>query len=691
MNIRWHKGKITFSPANFMLLTLLFILLLQAVAAYIFTHQPWTGLRLEADPGSGFLRVMSVAENSPADGIIPPGTVLSALQTDLGKIPLTHLSLIDLRDIGTHQIYAESMQLQQQLHSAAMFGAPLYFESLEGNVFAVYLEEKMPFKAIPGHYWALWLLGCFGLLIAALVWSYRPFRLEAFFLFITGFGYYGFSVMHNILRNRELFIAGDVLDLLNFGIVLFTHFFIFGMFLLQVSYPVRLLPLWQLYLIALLDLLLAVNYHLKVIELPLHIFFLQYVPFFMVAAVFTAWQWRASKGHPLNRVALLLLQISIMFPSLIAVVFYAIPLLLGQTPLLSHDVIIHVMSPIIFIGWSIAVLRYRLFDIEYWWFKSWLWLLGGALVVLLDIVLVALFYTPQVYALGLSVVLAGFLYFPLRQWLLGKLMPLDSQPVQDFLPVFNRLMSDAASDAEFEQRWQTVLHKRFRPLHLDTKPNTLKNPELSENGLHLYVPALTATHSYRLTGKQMAARLFGRADIRAIESLLDIARIGSNASANRKQAVLDERRRVMHDLHDTIGARLLTLSHSISNRKQRKSAQDTLQILRDMIHLSLQKTPCQLEEHLADWRAETVNMTEATGIRLHWNTEPAVEVLILPPFAIVELTLFVRETVENFLPQLDVQSLTVSFRVEGGQLCVSIFRDDQPQNTKGYVLELSAP
>ncbi|MEZ5480487.1 MAG: hypothetical protein R3E95_24295 [Thiolinea sp.] len=80
-----QEGKRFLSPASIMLLTLLFIVLLQAASAYIFTHQPWTGMKLDADPDSGFLRVMSVAENSPADGIIHSDTVLYALQTESGN------------------------------------------------------------------------------------------------------------------------------------------------------------------------------------------------------------------------------------------------------------------------------------------------------------------------------------------------------------------------------------------------------------------------------------------------------------------------------------------------------------------------------------------------------------------------------------------------------------------------------
>jgi signal transduction histidine kinase len=204
---------------------------------------------------------------------------------------------------------------------------------------------------------------------------------------------------------------------------------------------------------------------------------------------------------------------------------------------------------------------------------------------------------------------------------------------------------------------------------------------LSENGLHLHVPALAGGQSYRLTGKQMAARLFSKADIHTAKALLDIARITSAASATRKDAVLAERKRVMHDLHDTVGARLLSLSHDISNPQHRKAAQDTLQILRDMIHLSLQKTPFVLEEYLADWRAETVERTEAASIHLHWQADPAAESLTLPPEHIVELMLFVRETVDAALKHSHLTTLAVDFSLVAGRPCAVIICDNDPSTT----------
>ncbi len=83
----WRE-KLALSPASVMLLTLLFIVLTQGAAVYTLLQQPWTGLRLEPDTVSGFVRVVSVDPGSPAEGKIPTGTILTDLMVDSDSIPL---------------------------------------------------------------------------------------------------------------------------------------------------------------------------------------------------------------------------------------------------------------------------------------------------------------------------------------------------------------------------------------------------------------------------------------------------------------------------------------------------------------------------------------------------------------------------------------------------------------------------
>lgn len=250
--------------------------------------------------------------------------------------------------------------------------------------------------------------------------------------------------------------------------------------------------------------------------------------------------------------------------------------------------------------------------------------------------------------------------------------------MQAFLPTFSASITQAVTPQAFEASWQETLRERFQPLHLEPALATLDEREpirLGENGLHLFVPTLTGHQLYRITGKHLGAHLFGKADLAMAESLLAIARMVSTASEARRQAVQAERQRIMHDLHDTVGARLLTLSHELPQPEHKQAAQETLQILRETVKLSLKQTPLRLGEHLADWRAETVGRAEAAGITLHWKADEELEGLEIAPRQALELAHILRELVTNALKHAQPTQLQAGFKQTGEGLEMAISHD----------------
>ena len=96
-----------------------------------------------------------------------------------------------------------------------------------------------------------------------------------------------------------------------------------------------------------------------------------------------------------------------MLPSTLIVAIHVIPILFGKLPLVGNTIIL-MLFLLIAVGLAVGILRYRLFDIEFWWLKSLLWLLGGCLVAAIDLSVTALFQLSDSYALGISVIIAGF-------------------------------------------------------------------------------------------------------------------------------------------------------------------------------------------------------------------------------------------------------------------------------------------
>lgn len=656
-------------PWHVTLLTLLLGVLVEGAALYLLLHQPWLGIRVEPDSASGFVQVTAVEEGSPAAGMVSVGLVLTAIQQGQAQLPLNQTLSLPAFFSKTHADYQAYLESQATIYRLLSNGNPVVLRDINGHDYALMPEKITPLWALPNSFWVF--SGVFMLvpLVGAFVWGYRRGEVATLALLVGSVGHYIFFMVGTLNLTKELAFSGGIAELLALIEIISLNIYIMAFNVLFAKYPNQVIKNNQVfYVLGAISVLLILNFQFAWVDLPIHNFLFQSFPPFILALVFSQQQVRSSRASPINRTIAHITQLSIIFPFLPIMLLHVLPLLLNMQPLVSQDMS-RALGSVVFVGLGITTLRYRLFEVEQWWFKVWLWLLGGILVGLIDILLVGLLHTSPVYSLGFSVIVAGFLYFPLRQWLLGKLMPLDSQSVQDFLPTFSALMGSAVSREEFGQRWQAALRTRFQPLHVTVQAQPLPIATLAENGLHLDVPNLYGDASLRLTGKQQGIRLFSRADLKTVTSLLDIARIASNASETRQQAVLTERTRIMHDLHDTVGAKLLTLSHTLPTPQHKQAAQESLQMLRDIIGLTLQQTPFVLGEYLADWRAEAMERSEAAGVQLHWEVDPVLERLELRPGQVVELLLFVRETLTHLLkspgpPRLETRFLLVNRRLE---------------------------
>ncbi|MDQ5768830.1 hypothetical protein [Thiothrix subterranea] len=665
-------------PLHVTLLTLLLGVLVEAAALYLLLHQPWLGIRVEPDATSGFVKVIAVEEGSPAAGIVSVGRVLTAIQQGPAQVSLDQTLSLPAFFSKTHADYQTYLANQTTIYRVLSNGNPVVLRDSQGRYYTLIPAQTTPLWALPRGFWVF--SGIFMLvpLVGAFVWGYRRGEVATRALLVGSIGHYIFFMVGTLNLTKELAFSGSIAEWLALIEVISLNVYIFAFNVLFAKYPNQVAKDNRIfYVLGALSVLLMLNFQFAWIDLPIHNFLYQSFPPFIMAMVFSYQQVRSSRAAPINRTIARITQFSIIFPFLPIMLLHVLPLLLNMQPLVSQDMS-RVLGSVVFVGLGIATLRYRLFEVEQWWFKVWLWLLGGILVGVIDIVLVGLLHTSHIYSLGFSVIVAGFLYFPLRQWLLGKLMPLDSQSVQDFLPTFSALMGSAVSRDEFGQRWQAALRTRFQPLHITLQTQPLSVATLAENGLHLDVPNLYGDASLRLTGKQQGMRLFGRADLKTVTSLLAIARIASNASDTRQQAVLTERTRIMRDLHDTVGAKLLTLSHTLPTPRHRQAAQESLQTLRDIINLTLHKTPFLLGEYLADWRAETVERAEAAGVKLHWQIDPTLEYLQLRPGQVMELLLFVRDTTTRLLQSPAVTRFDVCCDREGEKLTLCFKSAEYP-------------
>ncbi len=678
---RWPL-RFSLPPAIFILLTLLTTTALQGMALYTLMQQPWTGIQTRPDPKSGHIRITSITAESPAaeQTRLQPLQILTGLQTPTTFLTLTSTGRDEYLSAGNYAELDKRLMHQAALWRALTSGQNITLTTQEGNRLTLLPQRFTPLSGIPGYIWILLPFHILLPLVGSLVWLYKPHTLESMFLYLAGVSYSLFGAIFCVLYQRELTLDPSlILPLTALGN---AAMFLLGLSLCAILtyYPQRVLGLKALSVYAGLWLTLSLNYHFRWVEAPLHIFIFQFLVLYVAMVLVSYRQWQAAQRNPVNRVTLLVLHFSTQVPTGLTILLYAIPTVLGREPFIT-PLIAHIFIMSMFGGWVAGIVRFRLFEAEYWCFKSLMWAFGGSMVIASDILLVGLLKLSETYALGLSIVIAGFVYFPLRQWILGRFTASDRQTLREFLPTFSTAIADATSPAAFEASWKNTLQQRFQPLHITLLPEDAVqgNARLENHGLHLFVPTLQDNGLYQITGKHLGAHLFGKMDMTMAHSLLSIARMVSNASEARHRAVLEERQRIMHDLHDTVGARLLTLSHTLPTQEYQAEARETLQVLRDTIKLSLKQAPLRLGDHLADWRAEITGRLEAKSIELIWESDEMLESMVISPPHALELSNILRELVTNALKHATPTRLYIEISVINNKLIINVTNDGTTQ------------
>ena len=151
--------------------------------------------------------------------------------------------------------------------------------------------------------------------------------------------------------------------------------------------------------------------------------------------------------------------------------------------------------------------------------------------------------------------------------------------------------------------------------------------------------------------KSLQAAEMGRRalETRALEIAAEAERnFTQMADARVEQVTAQERKRIAADLHDDLGAKLLTIVHTSDSERISTLARDALEEMRLSVR-GLTGKPMQLADALADWRAETVARLGQANIEIDWRS-PAEEVeQTLPARSFVQTTRILRESVSNII------------------------------------------
>lgn len=147
-------------------------------------------------------------------------------------------------------------------------------------------------------------------------------------------------------------------------------------------------------------------------------------------------------------------------------------------------------------------------------------------------------------------------------------------------------------------------------------------------------------------------------------------------------ARLHERERLLRDMHDGLGAHLMTALRGVEraalNRDQiAQSLQDGIDELRMLMDSA--DMGSDLSAALAAWRSRWDNRLGAVGVQLHWHVDEAIEGVSLDSDTLLQLMRILQEAATNVVKHSGARNLDLQSRLlrEPGRTTLTILaRDD---------------
>ena len=195
--------------------------------------------------------------------------------------------------------------------------------------------------------------------------------------------------------------------------------------------------------------------------------------------------------------------------------------------------------------------------------------------------------------------------------------------------------------------------------------------------LGLMLPVLMLALGLQLVGNVAHARIEAEKRTAAMEQrmserIAEVERTHSQLAEQKLEQVTErERKRIAADLHDDLGAKLLTIVHTSESDRISTLAREALEEMRLSVR-GLTGKPVHLIDALGDWRAEVVSRLGQANILAEWKS-PAEDIEhTLQARSYVQTTRILRESVSNIIKHSGATHATISSAVQDGDFILTI-------------------
>ncbi|MCG8670652.1 MAG: hypothetical protein MI867_14650 [Pseudomonadales bacterium] len=579
----------------------------------------------------------------------------------------------DTDSLSTFNGYNLFLDQQQRLHDI-LLQPQLTLVKADGSEIEVKPLPQRSIKQVPWQTWVLYLFGFIALFIGVAVWIYRRGEMATGLLAVSGVGYALCMLTVGTYSERELMLPADFFRAATGINQLGAQLFAYAICALLWFYPEPLGDRRYGYAILGFTLLDWLGRVFQIIEWPLNTYVIHFALPCLFGTVFAVIQWKRSKDKPIERAIVGWMLISVVVTTQLTFLLYTIPIVFGGEPWLDLWSAAGLLL-CLYLGLAMGVARYRLFDLDRWWFAIWVWFFSGAFVIFADLALIAFMNMSPIGALSVAILVIGWVYFPIRQWMVRRYLGDGRQRMENFLPEFIHRFFGSRNYAELHEQWLELLRRILKPLTIEVIDKPLMEVSLEKEGLEILCPSVDQQQTLRILGREFGKSLFSNQDLQLVKSLYTLVYQSAELRKKQDQAVSVERERIMRDLHDDVGAKLLSLVHNAQTPKNQELAKSALTTLREAIYSLQDRDPILLENALADWRAEMQERLEIADVEIIWTQPDEVPDVTLDNHQWVNLGRIVRETVTNALKHAQPDLIMVDIEFQKQWLHIKVFND----------------
>lgn len=307
----------------------------------------------------------------------------------------------------------------------------------------------------------------------------------------------------------------------------------------------------------------------------------------------------------------------------------------------------------------------------------------------MDLLFVAVFSLSQFTSLTLSLFLSLGVYAAIRQWLVNQMMGARTLTTERMFNHLYRIAREVEAKPErAAERMTELLRNVFEPLEAARTNGRETQSRVTGNGGVLLVPlpnlvdAPTMKGMVALRFAERGKRLFTPEDARLADRIVEqlMRALAHDRAVERGRS--EERVRIAQDLHDDIGARLLTLMYKAPTEEMENYVRHTLQDLKTLTRgLAAKSHPLSLAA--AEWKTDIAQRMSAAHCELDWRFTLDQDIT-LNMVQWSSLTRVLRELVSNVLAHAQATQVSILCDLDQGRFTLLIQDDGKGRNPEAW-------